>query len=123
MKQKTQELEGAQLDWAVGKANGWISYPTDSMERGEIWHTESEKAPFGKLISGYHPSTDWAQAGPIIEDEKLGIVHAWEGAEWLASAFSPEAPVVTGPTPLIAAMRCYVASKLGDEVEIPEELL
>lgn len=27
-----------------------------------------------------------------------------------------------GPTPLIAAMRCYVASKLGDEVEIPEEL-
>ena len=27
-----------------------------------------------------------------------------------------------GPTPLIAAMRCYVASKLGDEVEVPEEL-
>lgn len=27
-----------------------------------------------------------------------------------------------GPTPLIAAMRCYVASRLGDEVEIPEEL-
>ena len=28
-----------------------------------------------------------------------------------------------GPTPLIAAMRCYVASKLGDEVEVPVELL
>jgi hypothetical protein len=28
-----------------------------------------------------------------------------------------------GHTPLIAAMRCYVASKLGDEVEIPQELL
>lgn len=28
-----------------------------------------------------------------------------------------------GPTPLIAAMRCFVASKLGDEVEIPEELV
>jgi hypothetical protein len=27
-----------------------------------------------------------------------------------------------GPTPLIAAMRCYVQSKLGDEVEAPEEL-
>jgi hypothetical protein len=27
-----------------------------------------------------------------------------------------------GPTPLIAAMRCYVASKIGLEVEIPEEL-
>ena len=31
--------------------------------------------------------------------------------------------VIHGPTPLIAAMRCYVASKLGDEVEVPEELL
>jgi hypothetical protein len=28
-----------------------------------------------------------------------------------------------GPTPLIAAMRAYVASKLGDEVVIQEELL
>jgi hypothetical protein len=28
-----------------------------------------------------------------------------------------------GTTPLIAAMRCYVASKLGDEVEIPVELI
>lgn len=28
-----------------------------------------------------------------------------------------------GPTPLIAAMRCFVASRLGDEIEIPEELL
>ena len=30
--------------------------------------------------------------------------------------------VVTGPTPLIAAMRCYVASKLGDEINVPEGL-
>ena len=28
-----------------------------------------------------------------------------------------------GKTPLIAAMRCYVESKLGSEVDIPEELL
>ena len=27
-----------------------------------------------------------------------------------------------GPTPLIAAMRCFVASRLGDEVDVPEEL-
>ena len=27
-----------------------------------------------------------------------------------------------GPTPLIAAMRCYVISKLGEEVEVPDEL-
>jgi hypothetical protein len=34
-----------------------------------------------------------------------------------------DANVQYGPTPLIAAMRCYVASKLGDEVEVPDELL
>jgi hypothetical protein len=28
-----------------------------------------------------------------------------------------------GPTPLVAAMRCYVASKLGDTVEIPDDLV
>jgi hypothetical protein len=28
-----------------------------------------------------------------------------------------------GPTPLVAAMRCYVASKMGDEVDVPEDLL
>jgi hypothetical protein len=28
--------------------------------------------------------------------------------------------VIYGPTPLIAAMRCYIASKLGKEVNIPE---
>lgn len=29
---------------------------------------------------------------------------------------------LTGPTPLIAAMRCYTKSKLGDEVEAPDTL-
>jgi hypothetical protein len=28
-----------------------------------------------------------------------------------------------GPTPLVAAMRCYVASQLGDEVDVPDELV
>lgn len=85
-----------------------------------------------------HYSTDWAQGGPIIEREKIGVWWAThyvddEGQEygnhWYAemgctdeNADSPYCGVADGPTPLIAAMRCYVASKLGDEVEIPEEL-
>lgn len=31
--------------------------------------------------------------------------------------------VIYGPTSLIAAMRCYVASKLGASVEVPQELV
>lgn len=77
---------------------------------------------------------DWEWFGPIIEREKLSIEYMAgagdAGADvWVANmtypdkefggvAFSEE----QGPTPLIAAMRCYVASKLGDDVEIPSEL-
>jgi hypothetical protein len=67
-------------------------------------------------------STDWAQGGPIIEREHISAAYAYWG-EWEAwddKTMPP--PKYRGPTPLIAAMRCYVASKLGDEVEIPEEL-
>jgi hypothetical protein len=70
-----------------------------------------------------HYSTNWAQGGPIIERERISV---WaRGNEWAAESFIPNAQghEQTGPTPLIAAMRCYVASKLGDEIEIPEELM
>ena len=61
----------------------------------------------------HHYSTDWAHGGPIIEREKMGVFPTHGG--WAAGLQS-------GPTPLIAAMRCYVASVLGDEVDVPEEL-
>jgi hypothetical protein len=65
-----------------------------------------------------HPSTDWSQGGPIIERERISITH--QVGRWAAQ--TDDDLFAYGPTPLIAAMRCYVASKLGDEVEIPEEL-
>ena len=68
-------------------------------------------------------STDWSQGGPIIEREKIGMSMTWSGTCWLASVHDIGAKVFRGPTPLIAAMRCFCASRLGDEVEIPEELL
>ena len=64
-------------------------------------------------------STDWAQGGPISEREKITL--EWTGEGWNAYIrHDDEYP--DGPTPLIAAMRCYVASKLGDEITIPKEL-
>jgi len=73
---------------------------------------------------GYNYSTDWSQGGPIIEREKIGVNYQSNKPLWVATP-----PLganykrnVGGTTPLVAAMRSYVASKLGDEVEIPEEL-
>lgn len=62
-------------------------------------------------------SIDWYAAGPIIEREGINLSSV-AGITWCA-----DGPVRVGfyaPTPIIAAMRCYVASKLGNEVEIPE---
>ncbi len=96
-KVKTAELEGIALDWAVAKALDIQNKPLD-------WSPLSY-------------STDWAQGGPIIERESIDLVKMGN-KQWRADC----GPAKTGSTPLIAAMRCYVANKLGDEVEIPERL-
>jgi hypothetical protein len=98
MKIKTSELTGAALDLAVEKCE----YMRHSLE-----------SDFCGLV-GYARdySTDWAQGGPIIERERVHVypidANTWEADTLDYTQF--------GPTPLIAAMRCYVASKLGDEV-------
>jgi len=38
---------------------------------------------------------------------------------WVASTGIKAA---VADTPLVAVMRCYVASKLGDDIELPEEI-
>ena len=79
-------------------------------------------------LDGFEPSTDWVQGGPIIEREEIQtfVANAIDG-KWCAKPRDSEYwdfdDAAYGPTPLIAAMRCFVASRLGDEVDIPEELL
>jgi hypothetical protein len=92
---KTAELTGAALDWAV------------------------------QVVDAYMPSTDWAQGGAIIERELIDTLTVEGGTDgWQANKYLPDEIVTAyGETPLVAAMRCYVASKLGDEVGVPEELL
>lgn len=113
---KTSELTGAALDWAVAKCDGVIN--GDDLDIGFIRE------------GGYAPSTDWAQGGPIIGREFIStsrefseFTKGYEWAAWTPAPIRDEAEAFGyGPTPLIAAMRCYVASKLGDEVDVPEEL-
>lgn len=117
MKVKTSELTSAALDWAVAKCEG---------VRLEHGLTDDERY-----------STEWAQGGPIVEREGIGINSKTnDHSLWAAGLAYPrrvmrwsKAELVygyclqRGPTPLIAAMRCYVESRLSDEVEIPEEFL
>lgn len=115
MKVKTNELEGELLNQAV-------AYCVEQSKKFPVFF-DGEPMSKGDYI------TDWALAGPIIEREGIGLKRnapCSDGRQWEAS------PSITakgaggewgyGPTPLTAAMRCYVASKLGDEIEIPKEV-
>ena len=106
---KTSNLIGPALDWAVAKCE--ITKPIPEFD---YFFIKNHENGFG------HYATDWSQSGPIIERERIRVHHFLTKADWGASL--REQGWFHGPTPLIAAMRCYVASKLGDNVEIPEEL-
>jgi hypothetical protein len=132
---KTSELTGAALDWAVAKATkrldtvirdparlGTSITDVGTDDDGALWVyvPGNKRAPYTK----WSPSTDWAQSGPIIEREKITVGAPGDmGGSWVAWPGLNEHLLVTGPTPLIAAMRSFVASKLGDEVDVPKELL
>lgn len=127
---KTSELTGTALDWAVAKAEGLLDpqeffgkmVPSVVLDM-EYW---TDGTPMVRLnpcpdvyySAYYDPSTDWKHGGPIIEREK--ITPEWTGENWMA--YIKHDDEFYGDTPLIAAMRCYVASKLGDDVDVPEEL-
>ena len=135
MKIKTRELIGPALDLAVAKCEG---YDRDKYMKSPDIRKDVNNKVIGIMVPNnrdyiwFRPSTDWALAGPIIERERICVGWAYprtvtKETQAVASYFEPihaalETHRMFGPTPLIAAMRCYVASKLGDEVEVPEEL-
>jgi hypothetical protein len=122
---KTAELSGAALDWAVAKCE---------LLNGADYTLAVDKDIDGALrvnFGGMYPEwcTDWQEGGAIIEREKITIAYGEEENDWFACVgdsrrFEHDTPdgiaKCVGATPLVAAMRCYVASKLGDEVQLPE---
>lgn len=117
MKIATKDLTGRALNWAVRKASGGSG--SDYVEARDNF------------------STCWNKCGPIIEREGINLwsPNGFSGVKFFKADGTPLWYAVNGTTslakrasgmdasPLIAAMRCYVAIKLGDEVDIPEELL
>lgn len=110
---KTSELIGPALDWAVAKCEGHKVEPLPGLSV----HSSASWSMY---------STDWSQGGPIIEREMLAPEPLLDTncalIKWRCRNWKGDGSDFYGPTPLIAAMRCFVASKLGDEVDVPEEL-
>lgn len=115
---KTSDLVGPALDWAVAKCEG-VNAEAFCLyyEPTEVSDYDSHNYP------EFHYSTIWAQGGPIIERERISIIKQDPPADnWWAFNEQQRPGDAFGPTLLVAAMRCYVASKLGDNVNIPKEL-
>jgi hypothetical protein len=116
MKHEVATLEGALLDEAVAKAEGWKC-------EGNAWSlmssTTSGQVMYGDVFP-FSYSTDWKWGGPIIERERIYVMPRNEA--WAAShpthLYRDRTLEYAGATPLIAAMRAYVASKFGAEVDL-----
>lgn len=116
MKQiKVSEATGPALDWLVAKCEGknitLMRNDDGSLFPRPVWAD-------GLWQQDY--STNWTQIGPIVEREGISIIFHEQG-HWTASNLHGTV-CVGGPTPLIAAMRCFCANRLGDTAEVPEEL-
>lgn len=121
MKIKTADLDHELLDWAVATARGYTNlrqatvsmyYQALVMDPPRVEHgpVELHDLPF---------HNDWALAGSIIEVEKICIdysVHSWFAGP------AGTMLMLEGRTPLVAAMRAFVAFKLGDTVDVPDHL-
>lgn len=135
---KTDTLIGPALDWAVAKVQGY-----DDVQVTDYQDADTPDHPFfsptkldedGREICGggmpWEPSTNWAQGGAIIDQERYSFATMGTGPFDPATGLEPVVCVGIadfkagqGPTHLIAAMRCLVRNCLGDEVDVPDALV
>lgn len=117
MKIKTREADGLALNYLVTLVEGGV------IEGGIIVWRGHNKVAMQTLPRDY--CGDWADGGPIIEKYGISVGTCTDG-QW--GADMDQVPnqgenYAIGPTPLKAALRCYVISKLGEEAELPDGLL
>jgi hypothetical protein len=114
----TKDLTGHALDWAVARAIGL---------RPSLFIFTKTKA----LDPEHWYSTDWARGGPLTSRARISIHYCRDLRDSSESAkyVHAETPVHVHhwysrgwDNPLVAAMRCLVASELGVSVDVPEAL-
>ena len=140
MKIKVREATHAQLNWLVAECEpatffDWQADPTNNewspttnwAQGGPIIEWESVSVircddEYGTDKRGFTTSKRIPVWGAITGRHHSSSTYSSQGDNWGYAYSLDEDSITRGPTPLVAAMRCYVASKLGDEVELPEEL-
>lgn len=127
MKIKTIKLTGNQLNWAVATCLFDQAILCNSNDKTKAITIDAyagikeELIETNGWIENYSPSTNWAHGGEIVE-KNLIITSPHPSKKWVARSYM-DLTEFEGDTLLIAAMRCFVQSQLGDEIEVPDELM
>ena len=120
MKIVTRELTGAALDYAVAVSEGATRFRYDTIATHWMMLDGRDIAFAKGWAQTYQPSANWDQMGPIIERERIQSKYSVAEGSWMCTHDTGDKHTeTTGPTPLIAAARCYVARVLGDRVDVP----
>jgi len=133
MKVKVAEASDMVLDWLVAKYKGANNLRRNVHRFNNDWildwpRDQEGKTPRVEYLAEFSPTNSWAQGGPIIEQLRSDSAYPFliesDGDNVHVLSWPSENVHFSGygPTVLVAAMRCYVASKLGEEVEVPDEL-
>lgn len=120
---KTRNLQGASLDWAIAVIGEYEESLTSYMGAdGNIYLATKD---------GYThmESRSWAQGGPIMSSRGISRTTC-HSSLWIAywtdgytEGDEGKLCMQCDKSELVAGLRYYVALELGDEVDIPEELI
>lgn len=126
MKIKVYTLEGTALNWAVAKSAGDIDKVVklgNGLTNAVVLDGANNLFDM-RTGKDYRPSEDWELGGPIVDYEKLCPIWSEELQMWgCTKKVDDKFHFAKGPTFLVAAMRCYVSSKLGEEINISKKLI
>jgi hypothetical protein len=130
IKMKTTELSGAALDWAVAVALG----SQCGVVEGAVCLPNSD----GDFVREYSPSTNWTQGGLVFAElmatGQFGVTPHYSGKGFdicnqncesapFDNDWSKEAIYIEGDDLLALICIAYVTHKVGEEVEVPAELM
>lgn len=130
----TQDLVGEALGWAVGIAEG-LDLILVPPEYGNPWRVFARYQAMATVhTKRYNPWEDWALGGPLIEKHHIQtsfngsyFSRSPTGEYWCAYVCKPTGQEVLpsggGHSALTAACRAIAQAKLGDNANVPKELM
>jgi len=109
VKTKIEDLTDEQLDYFCAIAQGWKE--GRGVVDGLVWYDGN------KWHKNYHPTANAAQCMEIMEGNRIGVTYNPCDKNWVIFDITNKLPAARGNKVMQAIIRCFVKSKLGEEVD------